>query len=62
LGKQQSIAKTKYQRTKNKSLAIEQKIAVHHLCIRTANITIILNISTDLYFKKKFGVPKVCSD
>jgi hypothetical protein len=61
LGKQHSDAKTKYQHTENKSLAIKQKIAGHHSGIRTANITIILNISIDLYFKKKFGVPKVWS-
>jgi hypothetical protein len=61
LGKQHGGAKTKYQHTKNKSLAIEQKNTGHHSGIRTANITIILNISIDLYFKKKFGVPKVWS-
>jgi hypothetical protein len=35
---------------------MEQKINGHHSGIRTANITIILNISIDKYFKKKFGV------
>jgi hypothetical protein len=38
-----------------------QKIAGHHSGIRTANITIKLNISIEIYFKKKFGVPKVWS-
>jgi hypothetical protein len=36
-----------------------QKLSGHHKRIRTANITNILNISNALYFKKKFGVPKV---
>jgi len=61
LRKQHSGAKTKYHYTKNKSLAIEQKIAGHHSRIRTANITIILNIFIDLSFKKQFGVSKVWS-
>jgi hypothetical protein len=38
-----------------------QKIAGHHSGIRTANITNKLNISIEIYFKKKFGVPIVWS-
>jgi hypothetical protein len=41
---------------------MEQKIRGHHSGIRTANITIILNISIDKYFKKKVGVTKGWSD
>jgi hypothetical protein len=48
LSKQGIIAKTNYQQTKNKSFAMEQKISGHHSGIRTANITIILNIFTDI--------------
>jgi hypothetical protein len=32
-----------------------QKIAGHHSGIRTANITIKLNISIEIYFKKSLG-------
>jgi hypothetical protein len=59
LGKRSDTAKTEYQSTKHYSPATVQKISGHHRFIRTANITNILNISIDLYFKKKYGVPKV---
>jgi hypothetical protein len=62
LRQQHTTAKPNYQYTKNKSLAMEQKIRGHHSGIRTANITIILNISIDKYFKKKVGVTKGWSD
>ena len=59
MGKHGNTAESKYKHDENKSLAMLQKIAGHRSYIRTANITIILNIFIDLSFKKKCGVPKV---